>query len=167
VAPTLKSADSGWRTPCVGAHQKLFCCATTQVNAEMCEDLCPTITAAAGNSGNNKPYVAFGFDLQQITSKTNRSSLKEVQPSLCAAGNPHVVHPEIGPAIAYCLQGNMIGRGEKNGPAGSGVNENISFTLTGVDIPAIVHTFGNNSIAGWNEKPATLKASGGVNADRM
>ena len=35
--------------------------------------------------------MAAGFDLQQITSRTNRSALKPVQPTLCGAGNPHVV----------------------------------------------------------------------------
>lgn len=37
------------------------------------------------------PTVAAGFDLQQITSRTNRSTLKPVQPTLCGAGSPHVV----------------------------------------------------------------------------
>ena len=37
------------------------------------------------------PLVAAGFDLQQITSRTNRSTLKPVQPTLCGAGSPHVV----------------------------------------------------------------------------
>ena len=145
-------------TLATGNDQTLFCAATTQANAEICEELCPTITAAAGNSGDNKPYIAYGFDLQQITSKTNRSTLKEVQPSLCAAGNPHVVHPEIAGtlcasaaglsrpagmasetdlAVAYCLQGNMIGRQDENGPAGRGVNEEISFTLNGTDRHAV------------------------------
>ena len=34
---------------------------------------------------------------------------------------------------AYALQGNMIGREDKNGPQGSGVNEEVCFTLTGLD----------------------------------
>lgn len=34
---------------------------------------------------------AAGFDLQQITSRTNRSTLKPIQPTLCGAGSPHVV----------------------------------------------------------------------------
>lgn len=37
------------------------------------------------------PIAAAGFDLQQITSRTNRSTLKPVQPTLCGAGSPHVV----------------------------------------------------------------------------
>ena len=153
----LQTEKSG--TLATDNDQTLFCAATTQANAEIIEDLCPTITAAAGNSGDNKPYIAYGFDLQQITSKTNRSGLKEVQPSLCAAGNPHVVHPEIAGtlcasgaglsrpagmasetdlAVAYCLQGNMIGREDKNGPAGSGVNKEVCFSLNTADRPAVV-----------------------------
>lgn len=39
-----------------------------------------------------------------------------------------VVEPE-----TYCLQGSMIGRQDKNGPQGDGVNKNISFTLNATD----------------------------------
>ena len=34
---------------------------------------------------------------------------------------------------AYSLQGNMIGRSEKNGPQGKGIGEDVAFTLTGTD----------------------------------
>lgn len=34
---------------------------------------------------------AWGFDLQQITSKLNHTTMKPVQPTLCAASSPHVV----------------------------------------------------------------------------
>ena len=103
VSPTLKSASSGLRTPCVcepriartltargdsspcaDRGQNVVCVPAAQTNAKTCGNLCRAFTDAA-----------YGFDLQQITSKANRSSLKEVQPSLCAAGSPHVVHPQI------------------------------------------------------------------------
>ena len=110
-------------------------------------------------SSSESPSIPSVKDMQQITSKTNRSTLKGVQPALCAAGNPHVVHPEIAgtlcasaaglsrPAgmasetdltVAYCLQGSMIGREDKNGPAGSGINKDICFTLNAADRPAVV-----------------------------
>jgi DNA (cytosine-5)-methyltransferase 1 len=38
---------------------------------------------------------------------------------------------------AYCLQGNMIGRQDHNGPKGGGVNEEVSFTLNTVDVAAV------------------------------
>lgn len=37
----------------------------------------------------------------------------------------------------YCLQGSMIGREEKNGPRGSGINEDVSFTLNTTDRHAV------------------------------
>ena len=51
----------------------------------------------------NLPVVAAGFDLQQITSKTNRSTLRPVQPTLCGTGQPHVVTMATGQANAEVL----------------------------------------------------------------
>ena len=48
---------------------------------------------------------------------------------------------------AYALQGSMIGRADKNGPQGDGVNEDVSFTLNTTDRHV--------------EGVGTLKASGG------
>ena len=33
----------------------------------------------------------------------------------------------------FVLQGSMIGREDKNGPQGDGINEDVSFTLNTVD----------------------------------
>ena len=63
----------------------------------------------------NLPVVAMGFDLQQITSKTNRSALKPVQPTLCGTGNPHVI------AGTLCM-----GTGQAN----AGILDDQSPTLT-------------------------------------
>ena len=49
------------------------------------------------------PVVAAGFDLQQITSKTNRSTLRPVQPTLCETGQPHVLTMATGQANAEVL----------------------------------------------------------------
>lgn len=38
---------------------------------------------------------------------------------------------------AYCLQGSMIGRADKNGPQGNGVNEDVSFTFNATDRHAV------------------------------
>ncbi len=40
---------------------------------------------------------------------------------------------------AICVQGSMIGRADKNGPQGSGVNEDVSFTLNATDRHAVVY----------------------------
>ena len=53
--------------------------------------------------------TAWGFDLQQITSKTNRTTMKPIQPTLCAAGLPHVVaYPDI--AGTLCASGAGLSR---------------------------------------------------------
>lgn len=41
------------------------------------------------------------------------------------------------PLIVNCLQGSMIGRADKNGPQGSGINEDVSFTLNTIDRHAV------------------------------
>ena len=56
------------------------------------------------------PIAAAGFDLQQITSRTNRSTLKPVQPTLCGAGSPHVVTAEgLPPDAMVGINGNLAG----------------------------------------------------------
>lgn len=49
------------------------------------------------------------------------------------------------PARAYCLQGSMIGRSDKNGPQGCGVNEEESFTLNATDRHAVVYSTSRTS----------------------
>ncbi len=51
----------------------------------------------------------------------------EVSPTLDVAGAPHAV----------CIQGSMIGRGDKNGPQGSGINDEVAFTLNTADRHAV------------------------------
>ena len=61
-------------TPCISAGSThgqaavgVLCVATAQVNAEIIENLCPTITAAAGTSGNNKPYLCTEYIVRRLT----------------------------------------------------------------------------------------------------
>ncbi len=42
------------------------------------------------------------------------------------------------PCTVYALQGSMIGREDKNGPQGDGVNEGVCFTLNTIDRHAVV-----------------------------
>jgi DNA (cytosine-5)-methyltransferase 1 len=68
-------------------------------------------------------------------------------------------------AVAYpsfCLQGNMIGRADKNGPQGKGINEEISFTLNTIDKHAVAavdcrNLYENDEISGT----LASKSSGG------
>lgn len=62
--------------------------------------LSPTLRS---QTHGNLPVVAAGFDLQQITSKTNRSILRPIQPTLCGTGQPHVLTMATGQANAEVL----------------------------------------------------------------
>lgn len=42
-------------------------------------------------------------------------------------------------AVAYGIQGSMVGRADKNGPQGDGVNEDVSFTLNTTDRHAVAY----------------------------
>ena len=193
TAPTIKGGAAPtavFAKDAVSVHQN----GTGELSVS---DTAKSLTTISTSSCRNAPLVACGFDLQQITSKENRSSLKEVQPTLCAGGNPHVVasgivtkgdgdayvtperhaalscgggqagqgypaileaHPPVSGTlcasgagssrsagmasepdlcVAYALQGNMIGRQPQNGPRGSGISKNLSFTLTAADTPAV------------------------------
>lgn len=54
-------------TLCTGNDQTIFCLATQQGGAELrSDDRAPTLTAAAGMSGNNQPVVCAGFEATPI-----------------------------------------------------------------------------------------------------
>lgn len=59
--------------------------------------------------------------------KTSRTLDQSCGHPGCNQGGIAVVEP------VYSLQGNMIGRDDKNGPQGSGINEDVSFTLNATD----------------------------------
>ena len=52
-------------------------------------------------------------------------------------GNPTCNQGGIAIVESYALQGSMIGREDKNGPQGDGVNKDVSFTLNTVDRHAV------------------------------
>lgn len=59
----------------------------------------------------------------------------------------------------YCLQGNMIGRADKNGPQGSGVNEDVSFTLNTTDKHGVTYAMTTGNFTQIEkEKTPTLMA---------
>jgi DNA (cytosine-5)-methyltransferase 1 len=110
VSPTLKSSPSGLRTPCVCEMQ-----------------IARTLTAR----GDSSPCSDRGCNI---------IAHPKITGTLCASAAgispPGGKESEVNLTVAYCLQGSMIGRRNENGPAGSGVRENVSYTLNATDIPA-------------------------------
>ena len=58
----------------------------------------------------------------------------------------------------YVLQGSMIGRADKNGPQGDGVNEDVSFTLDTSDRHAVAYcmTAGEFTRVGTEQSPPIM-----------
>ena len=86
VANTLNTFDQG-----EARANEIIVMATQQGGAEICKDLCPTITAAAGMSGNNQPVTVYAIDQQG--GKGGANYAENVMPTLCSDshGTPHGV----------------------------------------------------------------------------
>ena len=86
VANTLNVFDQG-----EARANEIIVMATQQGGAEIAKNLCPTITAAAGMSGNNQPVTVYAIDQQGGKGSANYA--KNVMPTLCSDshGTPHAV----------------------------------------------------------------------------
>lgn len=126
VSGSLRSQEKG--------HQPLVL-ATQQGGAEIGEGICPTITSAAGTSGNNQPvlYENHGID-------SRYTGPHPVAPTMSArygTGGNNV--PLIGQEEpeTYCIVGNVIDRQPENGGNGKGYQADLAYTLTGMDRHAV------------------------------
>ena len=129
----------------------------------------PTVSATYGMGGNNQPFVAepdtpetgktepgrrcvqaFGICSKESNAMKSDNPCSgfygaEISRTLdCSCCSPSanqggiaVVEPE--GAQAFALQGSMIGRSSRNGPQGSGISEDVSFSLTAADRHAVAH----------------------------
>lgn len=72
-------------------------------------------------------------------------------------GNPSCNQGGIAIVESYALQGSMIGREDKNGPQGDGVNKDVAFTLNTVDRHAVyAMTTGNYTQVSKDQAPTLL-----------
>ena len=111
----------------------------------------PTLTAhnAGGNqrmpdkSHFNCVLQAYGIsshDSNAMKSDNPHSGIYEADTSRTIdgnGGNPGCNQGGIAVVESYAIQGSMIGRDDKNGPQGDGINEDVSFTLNTVDRHAV------------------------------
>ena len=106
-----------------------------------------TLDGNGGNPGCNQGGIAV-VCVDQGGGKSSCSLSEEVAPTLaCTHGGE--------PAV--CIQGSMIGRKDENGPGGSGINEDIAFTLNVTDRHAVfAMTTGSFPNTGEEVAPALL-----------
>jgi DNA (cytosine-5)-methyltransferase 1 len=110
-----------------------------------------TLTQRMGAGGGNVPLVmqpvgvdAYNFTTTGHQNQNGEFTLGEVANTLNTNGNASgrnapIVMTDTPANHAYSIQGNMIGRADKNGPQGNGVNEDVSFTLTATDKHAVAY----------------------------
>lgn len=129
IAKTLDTTDPN---PCKNQGGiAIVCMATQQGGAEIrTDDKAPTVTAAAGMSGNNQPVVCYNGE--NITSPQNKANP--------VPGDPcHTLGTDSRNYLVYCLQGNGINRADTAGCNGKGVKENVSYTPNTIDRPAVAY----------------------------
>ena len=86
-----------------------------------------------------KVYGICSKDSNAMKSDNPKSGFYEAETSRCLDANGGNPTCNQGGMAVVALQGSMIGRAEKNGPQGSGVNEDESFTLDAADRHAVAY----------------------------
>ena len=108
--------------------------ASGQGGAEIGTGICPTITEAAGTSGNNQPTL---FENHGIDSRyTGPHAVAPTMSARYGTGGNNVPLISDDPQ-SYCIAGNIIDREVQNGGNGLGCQPDISYTLTGMDRHAV------------------------------
>lgn len=112
--------------------------------------IAPTVSSTYGTGGNNQPFVVENtrcFDVRFTSdgTKNARQNCYETDTARTIDTGGNSPDSNQGGVAVVAVQGSMIGRAEKNGPQGSGVNENVSFTLNTTDRHAVVYSTSKNS----------------------
>lgn len=106
-------------------------------------DVAPTVSSTYGMGGNNQPFVVTKetrcFDVRFTSegTKNARHNCYETTTSRTIDTGGNAPDSNQGGVAVVSVQGSMIGRTDKNGPQGSGVNEDVSFTLNATDRHAV------------------------------
>ncbi len=99
----------------------------------------PAVSATYGNGGNNQPLVVDCYDIRFTSegTKNYRANVykTEISRTIDCGGNA----PDANQGGVAVVQGSMIGRKESNGPQGSGIAQNVSFTLNTTDRHAVAY----------------------------
>ena len=150
--------------------------ATQQVNAEIMINKSPTLTSANGTSGSNRVYIVEDKTAYGICSTASNcmksdnpdSGIYEAEvaktldtsgtnPSCNQGGNVIV-------ESVYCIQGNCVDRPDTAKCNGSGWTEDICYTLTTIDRPAVAYAVHENQQTNFNlseETPYAITSGGG------
>lgn len=129
--------------------------------------IAPTVSSTYGTGGNNQPFVVEDtrcFDVRFTSdgTKNARHNCYETDTSRTIDTGGNSPDSNQGGVAVVAVQGSMIGRADKNGPQGSGVNEDISFTLNATDRHAVAFSQDRYTKYSENDKCGALRACGGM-----
>ena len=166
TAPTV-SATYG-----MGGNNQPFVVSAEQPSCNWDGDqVAPTLTAHNAGGNQRMPdknhfncvLQAYGIcskDSNAMKSDNPHSGIYEAETSRTIdgnGGNPGCNQGGIAVVESYAIQGSMIGRDDKNGPQGDGINEDVSFTLNTVDRHAVYSmTTGSFAQVSENMAPTVL-----------
>lgn len=129
--------------------------------------IAPTVSSTYGTGGNNQPFVVEDtrcFDVRFTSdgTKNARQNCYETDTSRTIDTGGNSPDSNQGGVAVVAVQGSMIGRADKNGPQGSGVNEDVSFTLNATDRHAVAFSQDSYTKYSENDKCGALRATGGM-----
>ena len=130
-------------------------------------EVAPTVSSTYGMGGNNQPFVVENtrcFDVRFTSdgTKNARHNCYETDTSRTIDTGGNSPDSNQGGVAVVAVQGSMIGRADKNGPQGSGVNEDVSFTLNATDRHAVAFSQDSYTKYSENDKCGALRAAGGM-----
>lgn len=107
-----------------------------------------------------QPYGICSKDSNSMKSDNPHSGIYEAETARTLdgnGGNPSCNQGGVAIVESYSIQGSMIGRKDKNGPQGDGINEDISFTLNTADRHAVyAMTTGSYMQTTENQSPTLM-----------
>jgi DNA (cytosine-5)-methyltransferase 1 len=129
--------------------------------------IAPTVSSTYGTGGNNQPFVVEDtrcFDVRFTSdgTKNARQNCYETDTARTIDTGGNSPDSNQGGVAVVAVQGSMIGRADKNGPQGSGVNEDVSFTLNATDRHAVAFSQDSYTKYSENDKCGALRAAGGM-----
>ena len=109
-----------------------------------------------------KAYGICSKDSNSMKSDNPHSGIYQAETARTLDGNGGNPSCNQGGIAVVAVQGSMIGRADKNGPQGSGINEDVSFTLNATDRHAVAFSQEAYDRYAENTKCGSLRAAGGM-----
>ena len=127
------------------------------------DEICQTLTSRCGTGGGNVPLLMETPKVYGICAKASNAMLSdnphsgfyEAETSRTIDTSDQSPSRNQGGMAVVAIQGSMIGRSEKNGPQGSGINQDVSFTLDTADRHAVAYSTSKSSHHTIAEKDMT------------